>query len=74
MNRLEWAIQLIREAQREKQYIEAMQAELDSLSIYDPDYYQKHWKISRKYNRTPNRMLVNNNLETARRILRDECI
>lgn len=74
MDRLEWAIQLIKEAQREKKYIEAMRAELDALSIYDPDYYQKLWRISRKYNRTPDRMLVNNNLETARRVLRDELI
>lgn len=74
MDRLEWAIQLIEEAQREKQYIEAMQAELDKLSIFDPDYYNKHWRISRKYNRTPDRSLINNNLRLASRILRDECM
>lgn len=74
MDRLDWAIELIREAQREKKYIMAMKAELDQLSIYDPDYYVRHCEIARKYRRTPDRALIENNLKIARRILRDECM
>ena len=74
MDRLDWAIDLIREAQQEKRYIRAMKAELDKLSIYDPDYWEKHYEISRKFTRTPDRALVKNNLEMARRILSVELI
>jgi hypothetical protein len=74
MDRLDWAIRLIREAQREREYIAAMKNEIDNLSIYDPDYLKKHNAVARKYRRTPNRALVRNNLEMARRILRDECM
>lgn len=74
MDRLDWAIDLIVEAQREKKYIRDMKAELDKLSIYDPEYWKKHYEISRKYPRVPDKKLIKNNLEMARRILRDECM
>ena len=74
MDRLGWAIQLIKEAQREKRYLAAMKADLDKLSIYDPYYFLKHARIARKYRQIPDKKLIKDNLEMARRILRDEYI
>lgn len=74
MDRLEWAIDLIKEAQRERRYAAAMQAEIDKISIYDPDYWEKHREVARKFPRTPDSELIAHNLRLARRVLRDECI
>lgn len=73
MDRLDWAIELIQEAQREKRYIQAMKNDIDKLSIYDPNYWQKHYEISQKYTRVPDRSIIDHNLRLARRILLDEC-
>jgi hypothetical protein len=73
MDRLDMAIELIREAQRERDRIEAMEAELSSLSREDPDYWSKSWEITSKYwGSMPHKSIVNDNLKLARRILLGE--
>lgn len=73
MDRLDMALDLIREAQIEKENLSKYAEEYAKLPDYkDPGYWDAVQRLDRKYKRIPKKSVVNDNLRIARRILLDE--
>lgn len=73
MDRLSMALDLIREAQVEKENLRKYAEEYAKLPKYgDPNYWDAVRKLDLKYKRIPKKSVVNDNLKIARRILLDE--
>lgn len=73
MDRLDMALDLIREAQVEKENLTKYAEEYAKLPAYsDPNYWTALRELDRKYKRTPKKSVINDNLKIARRILLDE--
>ena len=69
MDRLDMALELIREAQEEKKRLEAFNKEYSKASGWD-----EISKIYNKYSPTPKKSVINDNLKMARRILKGEYV
>lgn len=63
------AIELITEAQRERENIELFNTEMSYATTWE-----ERMQIYKKYGRIPKKSVVNNNLKIARRLLVDEYI
>lgn len=75
MDRLSMALELIREAQVEKENLKQYTEELDKLPGYgEPDHWEKWQELDRKFKRIPKKSVVNDNLKLARRLLLNEYI
>lgn len=75
MDRLEIAIELIRDAMREKARIRRLDKEIENLrglELEGSEYWDKRYQIEKKYSPLPHKATVNDNLKVARRILNDE--
>lgn len=70
MDRLSMAIALIQEAQEEKKRLAEYHAALEKVPSYDhPDYWKALNKVYEKFNPTPKKSVINDNLKMARRLL-----
>lgn len=69
MDRLDMALELIREAQEEKKRLEAFNNEYSKASGWD-----EISKVYNKYSPTPKKSVINDNLKMARRILKGEYV
>ena len=73
MDRLEIALELIREAMDEKKRLEIYQRERAKLPGYgSPDYREALNKFYEKYPSSPKKSIINDNIKMARRILLGE--
>ena len=72
MDRLDIAIDLIREAQSERNRLERMEAEIDKIPKNAPDRWKRRYEIEAKYSPLPHKSVINDNLKIARRILLGE--
>ena len=63
------AIELITEAQRERENIELFNTEMSYATTWE-----ERMQIYKKYGRIPKKSIVNDNLKMARRLLVDEYI
>lgn len=73
MDRLDMAIELIREAKRERKRIEDMDREIKAIrEISGSDYWRERCAIEAKYSPLPHKSVINDNLKIARRILLGE--
>jgi hypothetical protein len=68
MDYLKMAIALIQEADEEKKRLEAMNREIAKIPP-DTDYWTLRMDIESRYNPTPHKSVVNDNIKTARRLL-----
>lgn len=69
MDRLDMAIALIQEAKEERKRLEAMEKEIAKIPGSGRDYWSMRMEIESRYNPTPHKSVVNDNLKTARRLL-----
>ena len=72
MDRLDIAIELIREAQKERNRLEEMNAEINKLPNTAPGYWKRRYEIEAEYSPIPHKSVINDNLKIARRILLGE--
>ena len=72
MDRLDIAIELIREAQIERKRLERMEEEIDKIPKTAPDRWKRRHEIDAKYSPLPRKSVINDNLKIARRILLGE--
>ena len=73
MDRLEMAIELIREAINEKKRLESYEIDLAKLPSYrDPNFGEASNKFYKKYPTVPRKSIVNDNIKMARRLLLGE--
>lgn len=75
MDRLEMALELIREAQSEKQRLVKLDGEIKKLrGLEGREYWEKRNEIEARYSPLPRKSIVNDNLKVARRLLRYEYV
>ena len=75
MDRLEMAIELIREAIDEKKRLEAYDKEHSKLPKYgDPNFREAIDKFYDKYPSPPKKSIINDNIKMARRLLLGEYV
>ena len=75
MDRLEMAIELIREAIDEKKRLEAYDKDYSKLPDYrDPNYREALRKFYDKYPSSPKKSIINDNIKMARRLLLGEYV
>ena len=73
MDRLEIALELIREAKAEKERIEIYEKDRSKLPDYrDLNYREEIRKFYDKYPTAPKKSIVNDNIKMARRLLLGE--
>ena len=72
MDRLDIAIDLIREAREERKRLAKMETEIDLIPMSAPDYWKRRYDIEAKYTPMPHKSVINDNLKIARRILLGE--
>lgn len=71
MDRLDIALALIQEAKEERKRLEAMEKEIERIP-QGSLYWTRRAEIESRYNPTPHKSVVNDNLKTARRLLARE--
>ena len=76
MDRLDIAIALLEEAKEEKKRLEAMQKEIARIpkNLDVGVYWRLRREIDERYNPTPHKSVINDNIKTARRLLAREYI
>lgn len=75
MDRLEIALELIREAIDEKKRLETYQKEYSKLPDYrDPNSREALDKFYKKYPSSPKKSIINDNIKMARRLLLGEYV
>lgn len=73
MDRLEMAIELIREAIDEKKRLEDYDKEYSKLPDYkNPNYREATRKFYEKWSSAPKKSIINDNIKMARRLLLGE--
>lgn len=75
MDRLEIALELIREAIDEKKRLEIYNKEYSKLPGYrDPNFREARDKFYAKYPTSPKKSIINDNIKMARRLLLGEYV
>ena len=73
MDRLDIAIDLIKEARTEKLRLQELDKKIKSLrGLDDREYWERRSEIEAEFSPLPHKSIVNDNLKVARRILKDE--
>lgn len=74
MDRLDVALALLQEAKEEKKRLEAMEKEIARIpkNLDSGDYWRLRYEIEARYNPTPHKSVINDNIKTARRLLARE--
>lgn len=70
MDKLEMAVELIRQAQNERKRLEGMNKELEKVGWK----WEDRVKVYEKYSPTPHKSVINDSLKMARRLIMEEYI